>query len=88
MKPDKYFNLPQENLAAKYKELQEEFKKYATHTKQCRVHSSVDGYEECNCGFSKYSHTALREHMEECSKEVKTWPEWKQNILGGSRGIS
>lgn len=27
---------------------------------------------------------ALREHCKQCAEVVKTWPEWKQNCLGGA----
>lgn len=30
---------------------------------------------------------ALREHCKQCADVVKTWPEWKQNCLGGAPAV-
>ena len=68
----------------KYEELQKAFKKYATHTNDCRA-SWVDGYESCICGFSKYEQDSFEKTLERASEIVLSWPEWKQNALGNIR---
>ena len=49
--------------------------------------AKCDNIEGCHTElpltFKKYEENKFSKYLEEASKEVKTWPEWKQNILGG-----